>query len=77
MEFNKLFKYISIKEYEECFNIAENKLRYLRQYDDLAVLCTRVSCNLYRGQRSKDEIQVVLNKAEGYLKKFESSLSAQ
>lgn len=67
----------SIKEYEECFNIAENKLRYLRQYDDLAVLCTRVSCNLYRGQRSKDEIQVVLNKAEGYLKKFESSLSAQ
>ena len=32
---------------------------------------------LYRGQRSKDEIQVVLNKAEGYLKKFESSLSAQ
>lgn len=67
----------SIKEYEECFNIAENKLRYLRQYDDLAVLCTRVSCNLYRGQRSKDEIQAVLNKTEGYLKKFESSLSAQ
>lgn len=67
----------SIKEYEECFNIAENKLRYLRQYDDLAVLCTRVSCNLYRGQRFKDEIQAVLNKTEGYLKKFESSLSAQ
>ena len=64
-------------EYEENFNIAENKLRYLKQYDDLACLCSRIACNLYRGERSKDEMQIIINKAEEYLKKFESNLSSE
>lgn len=64
-------------EFKKNYDIAENILIKLKEYEDLALLNVRVAVTMLRNGEGKDGISKILKKSLKYSSKFESPISAQ
>lgn len=65
------------EEFKKNYDIAENMLLDLKEYEDFVFLNIRIAVTTLRNGGTKDEISNILEKALKYITKFESPISSQ